>query len=105
MTDWTRARHAFRAGDFAACERYLRLMLERPEERPFALYNLAVLYAETGRPDWKSFYEEAVEARPDLLAAIGPRTLLRDDAFSGWRKRTFEEEDMVCPEVEVLPKG
>lgn len=105
MIGWTRARHAFREGDFETCERILREIAGRPDERPFALYNLSVLYAETGRPDWKSFYEEAVEARPDLLSAIGARTLLRSDEFSGVRRRTVGETDMACPDVEVVPKG
>lgn len=83
LADWTSARRAYRTGDFEACERILRAAAERPEDRPYALYNLAVLYIDTRRPDWRSFYDEALELEPGLLKKIGARTLFRRDEYSG----------------------
>lgn len=98
--DWTRARYAYHAGEFAECEQILRGMCESPADRPFALYNLSVLYAEIGRKDWKDFYREAVELEPGLLSKIGMRTILRRDEFNA-RKRVFETVDEL-PEIRLV---
>lgn len=80
----TEARSAYRRGDFSACERLLREDADRlaGEARAVALYNLAILYIDTRRPDWRAFYDEALGLEPQLLAKIGNRSLFRRDAFA-----------------------
>jgi len=60
----------YHIGQYDMCERKILELSNNKIERPFALYNLSILYSHLNRPNWKDQYNEAIEIEPKLFDLI-----------------------------------
>ena len=57
-------------GEYDRCEKKLLELLKIDEEKTFALYNLSILYSHLNRPNWKEYYNKALNLNSELFSII-----------------------------------
>jgi hypothetical protein len=101
MTDtlYREAKISYHNGDYDICEKKLMELCKYESEKPYATYNLSILYSHLNRTNWKDLYYQAMKLNPNLFDNISNSQKILRPCKEVERKLKIFREKIIPEEI------